>query len=114
MPPGPVAPRAPSSTNRSVGSGVHVDEGHLDLGDPRQEARHAAAHHAGPDDRDPVALLGALRFRLAPRFESLGLRLDWEGDGERQGRQQGDAGRKADQGFRHRQILRTAALPNRP
>jgi signal transduction histidine kinase len=27
-------------------------------------------------ERDPLALLGSLRFRMAPRFESFGLRLD--------------------------------------
>ncbi|MCI1190853.1 hypothetical protein MOJ79_03245 [Calidifontimicrobium sp. SYSU G02091] len=31
-------------------------------------------------ERDPLALLGSLRFRMAPRFESLGLRLDWHVD----------------------------------
>lgn len=30
------------------------------------------------NERDPLALLGTLRWRMAPRFESLGLRLDWE------------------------------------
>ena len=29
-------------------------------------------------ERDPLALLGTLRWRMAPRFESLGLRLDWD------------------------------------
>jgi len=28
-------------------------------------------------ERDPLSLLGSLRFRMAPRFESLGMRLDW-------------------------------------
>jgi signal transduction histidine kinase len=28
--------------------------------------------------RDPLTLLGTLRYRLAPRFQSLGLRLGWE------------------------------------
>jgi signal transduction histidine kinase len=28
-------------------------------------------------ERDPLSLLGTLRFRMAPRFESLGVRLDW-------------------------------------
>lgn len=33
-------------------------------------------------ERDPLSLLGSLRFRMAPRFESLGMRLDWVvGDG---------------------------------
>jgi len=29
-------------------------------------------------ERDPLALLGSLRFRMAPRFESMGLHLGWE------------------------------------
>ena len=29
-------------------------------------------------ERDPLALLGSLRFRMAPRFEALGVRLDWK------------------------------------
>lgn len=29
-------------------------------------------------ERDPLALLGSLRFRMAPRFASLGVRLDWK------------------------------------
>jgi signal transduction histidine kinase len=29
-------------------------------------------------ERDPVALLGTLRWRMGPRFESLGLRLAWD------------------------------------
>lgn len=29
-------------------------------------------------ERDPLALLGSLRFRMAPRFESVGLSLGWE------------------------------------
>lgn len=28
-------------------------------------------------ERDPLSLLGTLRYRMAPRFESLGVRLDW-------------------------------------
>ena len=35
--------------------GVDVDEGDLDAGDAGQQPRDAAAHHAGADDRDPVA-----------------------------------------------------------
>ncbi|MBL8311578.1 MAG: hypothetical protein JNL19_14240 [Burkholderiales bacterium] len=29
-------------------------------------------------ERDPLSLLGTLRYRMAPRFESLGMRLDWQ------------------------------------
>ena len=29
-------------------------------------------------ERDPLSLLGSLRFRMAPRFQSMGLRLDWQ------------------------------------
>jgi signal transduction histidine kinase len=29
------------------------------------------------DERDPLVVLGTLRFRLAPRFEAMGVRLDW-------------------------------------
>jgi len=29
-------------------------------------------------ERDPVSLLGSLRFRMAPRFESLGIQLEWK------------------------------------
>lgn len=29
-------------------------------------------------ERDPLALLGSLRYRMAPRFEALGIRLDWQ------------------------------------
>jgi signal transduction histidine kinase len=29
-------------------------------------------------ERDPLALLGSLRFRMAPRFEALGLQLKWQ------------------------------------
>ncbi|MEY4561816.1 MAG: hypothetical protein RLZZ618_1093 [Pseudomonadota bacterium] len=32
------------------------------------------------DERDPVAVLGTLRFRMAPRLEAAGVRLDWEVD----------------------------------
>lgn len=28
-------------------------------------------------ERDPLALLGSLRYRMAPRFEALGVRLEW-------------------------------------
>lgn len=28
-------------------------------------------------ERDPLSLLGSLRYRMAPRFEALGIRLDW-------------------------------------
>jgi signal transduction histidine kinase len=31
-------------------------------------------------ERDPLSLLGSLRFRMAPRFAALGMRLDWEID----------------------------------
>jgi signal transduction histidine kinase len=33
-------------------------------------------------EREPVALLASLRFRLAPRFEALGIRLLWQVDGD--------------------------------
>jgi signal transduction histidine kinase len=29
-------------------------------------------------ERDPLSLLGSLRFRMAPRFESVGMRLEWK------------------------------------
>lgn len=29
-------------------------------------------------ERHPLALLGSLRFRMAPRFEALGLQLKWQ------------------------------------
>lgn len=29
-------------------------------------------------ERDPLSLLGSLRYRMAPRFEALGVRLDWQ------------------------------------
>lgn len=29
------------------------------------------------DERDPLVVLGTLRFRLTPRFEAMGMRLDW-------------------------------------
>ena len=29
-------------------------------------------------ERDPLALLGSLRFRMAPRFEAMGLQLKWQ------------------------------------
>ncbi|MBK6649801.1 MAG: hypothetical protein IPG42_08905 [Betaproteobacteria bacterium] len=29
-------------------------------------------------ERDPLSLLGTLRFRMAPRFDALGIRLDWQ------------------------------------
>lgn len=32
------------------------------------------------DERDPVAVLGTLRFRMAPRMEAAGVRLAWEID----------------------------------
>ena len=32
------------------------------------------------DERDPVAVLGTLRFRMAPRMEAAGLKLAWEVD----------------------------------
>ena len=35
--------------------GVDVDERHLHAGEPGEQARDAAADHAGADDRDPVA-----------------------------------------------------------
>jgi signal transduction histidine kinase len=33
-------------------------------------------------ERDPLVVLGTLRFRLAPRFEAMGVRLDWRIDAE--------------------------------
>jgi signal transduction histidine kinase len=33
-------------------------------------------------EREPVALLASLRYRLAPRFEALGLRLHWQVDAD--------------------------------
>lgn len=30
------------------------------------------------DDRDPVLILGSLRFRLAPRLQAAGVQLDWQ------------------------------------
>ena len=30
------------------------------------------------DERDPLSLLGSLRYRMASRFEALGVRLDWQ------------------------------------
>ncbi len=33
-------------------------------------------------ERDPLSLLGTLRFRMAPRFEALGIRLDWHIGGD--------------------------------
>ena len=32
------------------------------------------------DERDPVTVLGSLRFRMAPRLEAAGVRLDWAVD----------------------------------
>ena len=34
------------------------------------------------EDRDPVLLLGSLRFRLAPRLAAAGVQLDWQVEGE--------------------------------
>ena len=34
------------------------------------------------DERDPVLLLGSLRFRLAPRLRAAGVQLDWQVHGE--------------------------------
>lgn len=30
------------------------------------------------NERDPLSLLGTLRYRMAPRFEALGIRFDWQ------------------------------------
>lgn len=35
-----------------------------------------------PDERDPLAVLGTLRFRMAPRLEAVGMALRWEVEGE--------------------------------
>jgi signal transduction histidine kinase len=34
------------------------------------------------DERDPAAVLGNLRYRMAPRLAAAGIRLDWEVEGE--------------------------------
>lgn len=34
------------------------------------------------DERDPLLMLGTLRFRLAPRFEAMGIRLGWQVDAD--------------------------------
>ncbi|WP_374318420.1 sensor histidine kinase [Aquabacterium sp.] len=34
------------------------------------------------DERDPVLILGSLRFRLAPRLQAAGVQLDWRVTGE--------------------------------
>ncbi|MCM5679485.1 sensor histidine kinase [Schlegelella sp. S2-27] len=35
-----------------------------------------------PEERDPLAVLGSLRFRMAPRLEAFGMQLHWEVDGD--------------------------------
>lgn len=35
-----------------------------------------------PEERDPLAVLGSLRFRMAPRLEACGMQLRWEVDGD--------------------------------
>jgi hypothetical protein len=35
-----------------------------------------------PEERDPLAVLGSLRFRMAPRLEAVGMALRWEVEGD--------------------------------
>ena len=59
----------------SAGSGAEALAGTLQdcLDDLRVVIDSLDAH-----ERDPLVVLGTLRFRLAPRFEAMGVRLDWQ------------------------------------
>ncbi|MBL8352720.1 MAG: hypothetical protein JNL87_20680 [Burkholderiaceae bacterium] len=52
------------------------------LADCLDELRLAIDSMSNIDERDPVLLLGSLRFRLAPRLQAAGVNLEWQVVGE--------------------------------